>query len=596
MHQFNENRNAVLLKDHRQIVIGGSSGAFSEKLTELFEQKTSDSVRVMTQKGNNVIVLSQGIFKKMWDYAYGIVDIVDQNLAMEQAFDFEQKYKDKADIIVWQITQEAISQAAVTEIGFMLLDALTEGKQLIVLLEPFDMDLYAATRMREEAPKMKDEVITMLIQSQFSADLCVEALVTIEDILSGRMDGKIDYAFLKKTGPLKETSTFKKAENVRRVRGIAEHQLAKLEQLVRETTGKYGTEIFTFCTDPMDLAQRLDLIKDKASSEKRLKYYDNMNTFLDELRSLTETENATAEQKTNFDRDRDTLQMIDQALEVVSPKETRFKPLLAHLAEVTAESQKYCDILSHFQNPNNPFLTSRELELIVRLVSPLHDLAKLLGSPDMQAMPDHEKIIGIALEIAMTSQSYPKEEIAFVVGLISDHENIFKEAGRIKFATSNNHIERGKSLFFVLDTLTGSISEENGELHLDETILNTRFTDLYFRHMDLVRGKVFRPEWGILTLQDFLAFFEELQKQGATLEAGFFDKLINAAQNAITNTLDANNERIVANISPATDRSALPVFTDNQVKRINEAKVDILAFQAKFTRQPQLQAATNVAT
>jgi hypothetical protein len=68
-------------------------------------------------------------------------------------------------------------------------------------------------------------------------------------------------------------------------------------------------------------------------------------------------------------------------------------------------------------------------------------------------------------------------------------------------------------MFFVADTLTGVIVPDgSGNWKMDSKQLSVRFEDLYFRHIDPVKGKIFRPEWGLKAIEDLSAALGEMQK------------------------------------------------------------------------------------
>jgi hypothetical protein len=105
------------------------------------------------------------------------------------------------------------------------------------------------------------------------------------------------------------------------------------------------------------------------------------------------------------------------------------------------------------------------------------------------------------------------EDVEFVAMVIGSHENINKEQGRSKLLYSDRVVERAKAMFFVADTLTGVIVPDGeGGWKTDSSQLNSRFEDHYFRRIDPVKGKVFRPEWGLKAIEDLSATLGEMQE------------------------------------------------------------------------------------
>lgn len=214
------------------------------------------------------------------------------------------------------------------------------------------------------------------------------------------------------------------------------------------------------------------------------------------------------------------LQMLDTKL---------FGTLATHLNDVADSVKLLTDIV------DDDFLSKREKQLLIEVVAPTHDLFKLLGGKEGQKMSDHEEIAAYVLKKYLPKMGYSNpDEVAFVVGVVGDHENIFKEEGRRGFMASDSHIERAKAIFFLADTLTGVVEVEDGKMTVDQKQLEKRFGDLYFRHMDLEVGKVFRPEWGVFAVGDYAEFLKVLAERGGlTGERGVITKIIESALRAI---------------------------------------------------------------
>jgi hypothetical protein len=128
---------------------------------------------------------------------------------------------------------------------------------------------------------------------------------------------------------------------------------------------------------------------------------------------------------------------------------------------------------------------------------------------------------------------YTQPEVEFVVAVVTDHENIYKEKGRSGFMDSPKRVDRAKAVMFLADTLTGVLKIEDKKIGVDEEKLRDRFEDLYFRHID-VSGKVFRPEWGLFALEDYRAFIGSLAKRANLAGVGeVMEAITESAKKAI---------------------------------------------------------------
>ena len=124
-------------------------------------------------------------------------------------------------------------------------------------------------------------------------------------------------------------------------------------------------------------------------------------------------------------------------------------------------------------------------------------------------------------------------------------------------------------MFFVADTLTGSIvCNAAGEWWIDEKQLEVRFVDLYFRHIDPVKGKTFRPEWGQHAVGDLTTTMAKLGRTRAIAGANpgetVTQTLNAAALRAIDKALKADDDR-------RTARDSVVLSIDFR-KRVEEAR------------------------
>jgi hypothetical protein len=174
---------------------------------------------------------------------------------------------------------------------------------------------------------------------------------------------------------------------------------------------------------------------------------------------------------------------------------------------------------------------------------------------------------------------FTPEEVDFLTQVIGNHENIFKEKGREKYAASETIAERGMALFFLIDNLTGAIYEEDGKLALNSEVLKSRFTDLYVRHMDPVSRKLSlpRPEWGLFTVKDYIATCKTLREEyGVQFSDSFIPQIVDAALAGIKITFDLNGTRA------STPGNEEPKLTDDQIMKILSVQDELKMIRASL--------------
>jgi len=175
-------------------------------------------------------------------------------------------------------------------------------------------------------------------------------------------------------------------------------------------------------------------------------------------------------------------------------------------------------------------------------------------------MPDHEVMIAELVKRTFVGKRavlngretrLSRDDVEFIAAVSGDHENIEKEEGRSRYILSSDPKERAKALFFIADTLTGVLVEEQngGAWRFDESQLEKRFIDLYVRHLDPVVRKIFRPEWGAAAVADLTAAFAVLEGRhgcrirGTEEQPSPGNALARAALTAISRTLAADAGR-----------------------------------------------------
>jgi hypothetical protein len=263
------------------------------------------------------------------------------------------------------------------------------------------------------------------------------------------------------------------------------------------------------------------------------------------------------------------------------------KALMMHLQEVSNFAKEF--IVVHGTSSRFPnILTDREAVLVAYVAAPLHDLMKYLGSRLSQIMPDHEimaaelvrrhfpgKHITLPTEETIT---LTHDDCVFLSSLIGDHENIEKEEGRTDFIQSESSIERAKALFFVLDTITGVLkcASDGKTWSCNREQLDARFTDLVYRHIDLVKGKIFRPAWAPITIDGLAHTVEQLAQHGIRVSGTvpgetFREALARSALRAIVQSIEEDKGR--RDLQPPQR-----LFTNKQLSDIESARSTLERF------------------
>lgn len=259
------------------------------------------------------------------------------------------------------------------------------------------------------------------------------------------------------------------------------------------------------------------------------------------------------------------LEQIYDYLRLVSPlaaEQLTEKPsgLGVHLRDI----RHFCNALFCTPEGRSRFdrvLTDREALILAEVTAPLHDSLKYLGTFKAQVVPDHEIItaelvrrtfVGRTARLRGEATTLSREDVDLISSVIGDHENIEKEAGRTLWLAADDVRQRAKALFFIADVLTGAIIEDppgSGVFRFDPDQLDRRFVDLYFRHIDPVKGKIFRPEWGLAAMRDLGTTLDSLVKNHGLVLSSERDGgsaksiLKSAARAGIERALAADAER-----------------------------------------------------
>lgn len=267
-----------------------------------------------------------------------------------------------------------------------------------------------------------------------------------------------------------------------------------------------------------------------------------------------------------------------------------------HLEEIT----QFCKAFFLDDDGRSRFpdiITDRRAALLAEVIAPLHDVLKFLGSFDAQIMPDHEVLTaalannvfrGASVVLNGEVTKLTKRDCDFIAGVIGDHENIHKELGRSEWISSRNPVERAKALFFAADTLTGAIQATGGGQNtwkFDAEQLDKRFIDLYFRHIDPVKGKVFRPEWALHAVRDLSNTLDALIASGCNIQGVYPDQsprdaLIDAALEGVSRSLSADSARWREAQSAGTPRPE-KFLKEEEIHRVNQTQSNLRELKAQ---------------
>lgn len=264
-----------------------------------------------------------------------------------------------------------------------------------------------------------------------------------------------------------------------------------------------------------------------------------------------------------------------------------------HLREITAFAREF--LLDGERSRFSRLLSDRQAQLLAEVAAPLHDALKYLGAYRAQVMPDHEVMTAELVRrccedkrVSMrdgTLKTLRPEDLEFIASVIGDHENIEKELGRSQRVRSSDPIDRAKALFTVADVLTGAIVREGQGWRFDQAQLDTRFVDLYFRHIDPVKGKIFRPEWGLHAIEDLTATLNEMvERHGARIEGSLAGE--SAQATLVRSSLEALDRAESADSARWDEARASgkakpdKLLSPEQLERISKSRDSLLALLA----------------
>lgn len=218
-----------------RVLVGGSGGPYAEAYRDSFQKKIKRLAAPYTGEGYTLSILSEGAVAEAWDIPYRSPDPLAAGLAMRTLLSIELESKKGADKLLLPIVAEASSKAAATEIGFLLLFALTTGQDISIFLEPFDpVDFIRHYLHQVEIKADADEksmrsaldhagVPRSVLATAAQAEVA-ETCALIQTLQRG------ETATFKqiKQSLLGRTEAFQAADNIRRVRVLVQAHLEKL--------------------------------------------------------------------------------------------------------------------------------------------------------------------------------------------------------------------------------------------------------------------------------------------------------------------------------------------------------------------------------
>ncbi|MBI1880007.1 MAG: hypothetical protein HYR94_17615 [Chloroflexi bacterium] len=218
-----------------RVLLGGSGGPYAEAHRDTFNQKKKRLTAPYAGEGFVVKILSEGAVAEAWNIPYGSHDPLSAGLATRTLLAIELESKKEADCLLLPLMAEAGSKAAATEIGFLLLYALTTGQDIHIFLEPFDPVDFIRHQLNEVEVKpdadeksmrtalrqagVPDVVLATAIQTEISA--------TSKLIKALAQDHSPTFKQVKQS-LLGQTEAFQAADTIRRVRVLVQAHLVKL--------------------------------------------------------------------------------------------------------------------------------------------------------------------------------------------------------------------------------------------------------------------------------------------------------------------------------------------------------------------------------
>jgi hypothetical protein len=180
-------------------------------------------------------ILSEGAVAEAWDIPYRSSDPLSSGLAMRTLLSIELASKKGADKLLLPIVAEASSKAAATEIGFLLLFALTTGQDVSIFLEPFDplnfirhylsqVEIKADADEKSMRATLDRVGVPHAVLATTAQAEVAETWTLIQALLQRQT---VTYKQVKQS-LVGRTEVFQAADNIRRVRVLVQAHLEKL--------------------------------------------------------------------------------------------------------------------------------------------------------------------------------------------------------------------------------------------------------------------------------------------------------------------------------------------------------------------------------
>lgn len=218
-----------------RVLLGGSGGPYAETHRAMFEQKKKRLAAPYTGEGHVLRILSEGAMAEAWNIPYSNSEPLSVGLAMRTLLAVELESKKEADRLLLPIMAEASSKAGATEIGFLLLFALTTGQDISVFLEPFDPVDYIRHWLNQvEIKADADEKSMRAVLYRAGVDPAILAMAVQGEVaetyalIQALLQGEMPSFKQVKQSLLGQTEAFHAADNIRRVRVLVQAHLEKL--------------------------------------------------------------------------------------------------------------------------------------------------------------------------------------------------------------------------------------------------------------------------------------------------------------------------------------------------------------------------------
>lgn len=251
---FIKKRNERLRKPVRDIVVFGSSAPASSLLQRKFDSEQR-RIRAMLPESDNLTTLNMGVNALAWNSA----NAEEKNGLYRQWI----PNKENADIVLITLHDEAVSGDTVMEIGAEMISALEEGKLLLLLLEPPDVDLFSNKLFTEHYAAISSQVFNRMSEGKFKDDDVREAFQILRDAKAE--NNLITYERLSKNPILSELKIFRDLDNGWRLRTVASAQVKRIYDVIFPIEEYTATHLFEVSYNMMDYVRLVHRATSKTS-------------------------------------------------------------------------------------------------------------------------------------------------------------------------------------------------------------------------------------------------------------------------------------------------------------------------------------------